>query len=276
MGDGQGAPHPRPSPRHQRVPSRLDAALGVLTSLPIAAAVVTAVAASREWLATARPATCLPDACFCEAVRPAGLAQPVNTVTSFAYVALGIAALLASRSQGDAAAARQLTRGVGTVLVLLGLGSAWYHGTLTFVGQVLDVQAMFLLGTLVLGAALVRTGRCTARQALLGGLALTAALLALQILAPQSRRVLFGLVLLPGLLLEARHRAGPLRVGLALLVLAYAAWVADATGAWCSPTAVTQGHGLWHLLTAAAAVMLVPHYAATTPRSAVARSTSGP
>jgi hypothetical protein len=234
-----------------------------------------AIDAARDGLAGTRPATCLPAECFCEAVRSTGLAQPVNTLTSLAFVALGVWVVAGGVPPGAAAdrSTRGLGRAVGVVLVLLGVGSAWYHGTLTFVGQVLDVQGMYLLGTLTLVMALVRRGHLPLRLAAGSVLTASAVLLAVQVAVPDSRRVLFGLVLLPGVLLETRRRTTgrpwrssalvPMRVGLVVLAIAYTAWVLDDTGRWCWPTSPWQGHGLWHVLTAVAAVLLVPHYVRT-------------
>jgi len=188
------------------------------------ASAVALVGVARTTLAAWRPATCLPADCFCEAVRPEGLAQPVNTLTSLGYVLLGLWALAGGvrRPDGDRHTAA-LMSAVGVALALLGLGSTSYHGTVTFVGQVLDVAGMYLLGTLLTVGALVR------RRALASA-------------------------------------STPFRVGLGLLATAYLLWVLDATGVLCDPTSPWQGHGAWHLLTAASAVLVVGHYARTTRR----------
>jgi dihydroceramidase len=91
--------------------------------------------------------------------------------------------------------------------------------------------------------------------------------------APESRRVLFALVLLPGILLELRPgtcglpwrdpRRVALWVGVALLVVAYALWILDERGIACWPDSLLQGHAAWHTLTAVSALMLVLHYGAT-------------
>jgi dihydroceramidase len=91
--------------------------------------------------------------------------------------------------------------------------------------------------------------------------------------APESRRVLFALVLLPGILLELRPgtcglpwrdpRRVPLWAGVALLVVAYALWILDERGILCWPDSLLQGHAAWHTLTALSALMLVLHYGAT-------------
>lgn len=253
----------------------------------VGVAVSAAIIATRPSWAGLAPATCLPDGCFCEAVRLDGLAQPVNSITSLAYVALGFWALLGGPAFRSAPPPiRTLVRAAGGVLVLLGLGSFVYHGTLTLIGQVLDVQGMYLLGMLILLAALVRRGTLTSRAAPWIYVAACTALAVTQVAVPESRRVLFALVLLPGIVLEAlpsttgvalrSPQTVPYRTGVLLLVVAYGVWLLDNAGIACSPTSVVQGHGLWHVLTAVAAVLVVSHYLRTPGAHDLGRPGAGP
>lgn len=253
------------------VPSAVRA--GVTTALSGIGLAAAVAALRRAWTDPA-PATCLPTECFCEAVRADGLAQPVNAITSLAYVALGLWALLGGIDALRVGLnARGLARAVGVVLVALGVGSFVYHGTLTLVGQVLDVQGMYLLGMLIMVGALMRRGVLGSRAAPWVYLAACAGLAAAQVVVPDSRRVLFAAVLLPGIVLEAlpgttgvdvRSAATlPYRVGVVTLVVAYVTWLLDNSGLVCWPTSVVQGHGVWHILTAVAAVLVVGHYART-------------
>ncbi len=250
-----------------------------VTTAAVGTALVAALGAGRAALDDWRPATCLPDACFCEAVRPEGLAQPVNAVTSLTYVLLGLWSMWGGVRRPPAARAEATLMAVaGGVLVLLGLGSTVYHGSLTFVGQVLDVQGMYLLGALLIVGALLRRGVVGVPVAVGLFVAGTVLLLVSQVLSPDSRRVLFALVLLPGIVLEAlpattgvpwrSSATAPFRVGVALLVVAYGLWLLDDAGVLCDPTSVWQGHGIWHVLTAVAAVLVVVHYGRTARRGA--------
>ena len=212
-------------------------------------------------------ATCLTTRCFCELVRQDGPAQPANAWSSAAFVVAGVAAVAMIRP----AARRERTLVVllGVALTAVGLGSFAFHATLTLWGQFLDVLPMYAVGCVLLGGALVRLGWVEARTAWLLGTALLAGLGAALWAWPDSRRVLFAAVLLPGIVLElVRSRtvaasARWLHVGLGLLVTAYVVWVLDQTGVWCDPTSRLQGHAVWHVLGAAAGWCLARHYDAS-------------
>ena len=50
-----------------------------------------------------RAATCMPDACFCEAIRDGAVRQPANTWSCLAFLAAG--AMVLYRTMGDASSA---------------------------------------------------------------------------------------------------------------------------------------------------------------------------
>lgn len=240
--------------------------------------------AVQGWVQQARPATCLATHCFCEAVHDGPILQPANTVSSLAYLALGAWALsrLVRAPGAHGSSSRILAPGVALAACVIGLSSAFYHATLTFLGQYLDVMSMYLLGALLVAGALWRRGTVGERGALVLFLSMILTLGIAQYLQPELRRVLFAAVLVPGIALEltARvHGAGrdrldlrPLRTGVALVLVAYGFWLADQSRVLCWPDSWFQGHSAWHTLTAIAAVLLVAHYART-PRPAVSPST---
>ncbi len=209
-------------------------------------------------------ATCLATRCFCELVRADGIAQPANAWSSLAFVLAATAALLL---RPEARPERVLVPLLAVALAAVGLGSFAFHATLTLWGQFVDVFPMYAVGCVVLAGALVRLGWTTQRRAAVGGVALLMALGLLLRLWPESRRVLFAAVLLPGIVLELvpTRRVGGggrwLHVGLGLLVTAYALWVLDQAGLLCDPTSWLQGHAAWHVLGAIAGWCLARHWA---------------
>jgi hypothetical protein len=138
----------------------------------------------------------------CERIRSGPVSQPVNTVTSLAYVVAG------------AWAARRGHRWLGVALAVNGIGSVAYHGPGGPVAKVLHDGG-------IVAAALAGAG-----EAMAAG-------------PPRrvdGRRLVLGSALLgAGVLVHTRSRTG---------------------GPWCRPDSLLQGHGLWHVLSAAGVAVL--------------------
>jgi hypothetical protein len=235
-----------------------------------AVALVVVCAAMVAWLAPGllgdRPASCLAGGdvpCFCETIRDGLLRQPANALSSLAFAVVSVAAWRRRRSVPTGRPERALLAAAAWCGLALAAGSFAYHARFGFAGQVLDLQGMYLVAVLLLAGGLWR-GRLLDAGAATGlGAALLAALTLGQLLAPGTRRWLFVVVLVPGILVEHRiaRPSPPLRRAVVLLAIGYAAWLADARQWWCLPDSFAQGHALWHLLTSAAAYQLVPLYA---------------
>ncbi len=234
-----------------------------------------AVAAQVPWLGD-RPATCRPTGCFCELSSTSAFVQPVNALTSLAFV---VGAGLVARRRLDLVgpAERRLAAWLVAILVVIGFGSYGYHATLTFTGQVLDVLGMCLLGLLLVIGGQWRRDHLSTASACALGIGFAGLVVVLLYAVPDLRRWLFAAILLPGILLESRPRPSrPLLVGVALMAIGYAVWLAERVLP-CDPSGVLQGHAVWHLLTAAAAYQLMRHYAATSPaQSVTATATRAP
>ncbi len=230
--------------------------LGALTSLP--------ASAWTNW----RPATCLQQGCFCE--RPnqnSPIRQTANTLSSLGYIFSGTLAMIPFNN------ARRFSRGhafvFGAASLLIGVGSAFYHASLTFSGQFFDVLGMFMLATLMLVYAFerIRNLRFTATIRLY--LVIVLFLSVLQISLPDTRRFVFALALIIALFFEARYLkqqtpiidVNKLRLGIILLAVAYLIWILDNARIVCFETSLMQGHALWHLLGAASVWLLYQYYA---------------
>lgn len=214
-----------------------------------------------------RQATCMPGGCFCEAVGEGWLRQPVNTWSSLAFV---LAAVWIGARRVEAR-----LRGMQVVFAasaaLVGLGSAFYHASLSFAGQFVDVLGMYLLSVPIL---LYR--RISGRSFALAYAVLVAVLALLLWFVPELRRWLFAAVLVAGVISELLHlRRNPgldarwFWAGLGSFALAFGVWVMDNSRLLCAPESLLQGHALWHLLGAAATAMLFNHYATERPRPGV-------
>ena len=218
-----------------------------------------------------QPGTCFPDDCFCEAIQGGLIRQPANTWSSFAFV---LVALWVLRRQGQGARAgrpplpsAQAWVFVGS-LALVGVGSAFYHASLTFVGQVIDVSGMYLIATFILLHRLAPKWGLSPVRSVLGFVGANAVLMVAQVTTPSLRRIVFGLLLVSALLVEARaSREGRrwLAGGAALMVMAFAVWSLDRWRLVCAPESPWQGHAVWHGLGALAAACLFRSYEADAP-----------
>jgi hypothetical protein len=280
-----------------------------------------------------KPATCMPDHCFCEAIRPGTIAQPANTWSSFGFVWVGLMIINFRRSKPAIALSsysavdlrskncdRRFTNEVsrseivnrksdianrkssiiseilmfmenltqlsrdpiihpsisswlyGTALILVGLGSAFYHASLTLVGQFCDVMGMYLLASFILMSHFSKIFPWLRRAFVVIYPLLNLLLASMLIYLPQWRRHLFAILILvavvPVYLVRktrcAQKSARFLLAALATLVGAFFVWMLDINKILCRPESWLQGHALWHLLCAFAAGLWYWHYRSET------------
>jgi hypothetical protein len=245
------------------------------TIVLLAASVVgSALAATPAWDGWA-PATCMPAGCFCEALAEQTIRQPVNTWSSFAFVLAAVwVAWLTWQDKREASSSGRplptlfLGTGFALALSVVGLGSAFYHASLTLAGQFVDVLGMYLVITLLIGHSLAQ------RYALSSGALLSIYLIANLLLAtllwlvPEARRYAFALLVLVFLATEQlRRKTGCghadsrwLVAAIATLAAAFVIWIADIRGWLCAPESLVQGHAFWHLLGSLSAVMIFAYY----------------
>ncbi|CAG0928341.1 hypothetical protein TFLX_00860 [Thermoflexales bacterium] len=237
-----------------------------------------------------RAATCLPDACFCEAIGAGFIRQPIATWSNLAFVLVGLLILedvLWSSSTRLNLLAQRRTYGVvyACAAILIGLGSWFYHTSLTFVGQWFDVMGMYLLGTFMVLYNVTRLRPLSNRAFVVSYVWFNLALGLGLISVPELRRYLFGGLLLIAIALEVilrRHRrngvspsggewltessppiSGSPRYFIAALViylLAQIIWTLDLNRIICDPDSLLQGHAVWHGLTALAVGLVYWHY----------------
>lgn len=259
-------------PRIQRAPLGPGAALAVRILLTLLLTIGIALIAARlSGLLIGLPAaTCVETGCFCEPASGGLPEQLVASLSSLAFVVLGVWAAV---SPVPASREHTLVTLAGAAMVFIGAGSLIYHATLTFVGQFLDIFSMYAFGLLLTFGALWRHGRLSGRASWLWFMGLSIALGVVQAMVPDARRVLFALLLLPGIVLELAPRVSGERptlarsrwlyAGLATMVVAYLIWVLDQSPVLCGPDGFEYGHSVWHGLGAVAAYFVTRHYRAT-------------
>jgi len=228
-----------------------------------------------DWIGW-KPATCMPNDCFNEAVRFGVVRQPVNAWSSLTFILIGIAIATQAnptvqRERSDALLPNlspTLTLLYGIAIVVIGLGSWFYHASLTFIGQAFDVQGMYLLITFALIYSASRLISITTATFVMAFCCGNLFLLLVQLSQPGIRRYLFAALVLATLLLEYRRWRSQghldnrryLIAALLLLLIGFSIWLLDMAHLWTSPYSLLQGHAIWHVLSALAAGSLYLHY----------------
>lgn len=195
----------------------------------------------------------------CEAIGEALLKQPVNAVTSFAYVVVAlIVVVLAVRGR------RAIVPSVvyGSCVAAIGFGSVLFHGPQTRGSQVLhDLPILLTLLFVMIADVAVLVPRL--RRPWLVFVGASAAATALTIADSGLGNAATGIVVATTVVLEVvvyrtrARNAAPRRqlaiygLILAVVAVAAAAWLLGRTDSpVCDPDAIVQFHGLWHLISA--------------------------
>ena len=198
----------------------------------------------------------MPDSCFCEAVRATGIRQPLNSASSLAFVLVAVLVIVRGSNKTIAAL-------FALTLTFVGIGSAYFHATLSFTGQFFDVLGMYLVATLALLMSIRRTRRLGTALLISAYVSMNALLAIILYTAPEWRRWIFG-ALLAGIIwaeLKDRESRKPYLIrAIAIMTVAFIVWVIDFSRIACAPTSIVQGHAIWHILGALASWYLYLHY----------------
>ncbi|HMQ26188.1 MAG TPA: hypothetical protein PKA98_09385 [Acidimicrobiales bacterium] len=189
----------------------------------------------------------------CECIHDGPVTQPVNTMTSLAYVVAGLALARRSRRVGGD---RPYAGPVAGALVLNGLGSVAYHGPGGRAGKWLHDTGLVALTATLAVAGVARVLGWEHRRAHLADAVLVAAGAAALAVRPGSELAIvapLGVVAVGHELVRpSRHGGGRRMVGGVLLAVGAVVQARSRTGQpWCQPEGPFHGHGLWHVLSAA-------------------------
>jgi len=204
-----------------------------------------------------------PGASDCELLRPGWLAQPANTISSFAFVIAGVVvAVMVSRS--GAWRARSLV--YAGCLVAIGLGSVAYHGPQPPGAELVhDLSIDYVLALIALhDLSLLRPRfRRVVASFVISALTLSTAAVLVPVLAALAADVLIPLVIFAEVLVyrggqrpQAKAEQQQLVAIIVLsMIIAGGLFARGRTGSsLCDPTSLLQLHAGWHI---AAAVVFV-------------------
>ena len=190
------------------------------------------------------------------------LAQPVNALTSLAYVVVGI--WIVTRCKPGSKLGRFTPTVFGLVLVAVGIGSVAFHGPQPVGARFLHDFPIALALLFIVAVDLIRLGLLGERSAFRIGLAAAAIVGVVTAVAPDIALLLsvplIGAAVIGEVLVYRkvdRRQPGSRRVlilrGAMVGVIAVAGLLnilGRTDGALCDPDSVVQLHGLWHVLTA--------------------------
>lgn len=197
--------------------------------------------------------------------------QPINTYSNLAYFFLGVFILLVAQNDTKNQHSPRLNRlerfpllsaFTGLCFVYLGLGSAFFHASLTYAGQRVDMNGTYAVLIALAGTAVYHVLH-KIRFAVIGKtvwtlvlLALIGAFLKLWAIIPSSRLVPGLILLLTALMvvnyIQFRRERSILLVimSFALTIIAIKIRTMDVQKINCDPHSFIQGHAFWHVLTA--------------------------
>jgi uncharacterized membrane protein (UPF0136 family) len=219
--------------------------------------------------------------------------QPSNTYSNLAYVFFGTFILLLAQTDGSHSGNALLNRLerfpllsvlVGGCFVYLGIGSAFFHASLTTVGQRVDMNATYGLMLSLISVAvyhIFHTVRLTPRRQLIWVLIVLVVVAFFWLLAPRlsSSRLLPALILAltVGMLINyvqfRRQRSLWLVIAsVALTFIAIKIRTMDVQKINCDPYSLLQGHAVWHLLTGLSSFCAYLFFRLTDVNTAVRRT----
>jgi len=195
--------------------------------------------------------------------------QPINTYSNLAYLFFGLLILLIAREDhrnpappSRLAAFPLLSVLMGACFVYLSFGSAFFHASLTYVGQRADMNATYSILISLLGITVyhLAPNRPWTRSLQLGWIAglvgVIFLFLPLALRIPSARLVPALILLLnAGMLIhyfQFRRQRSALVILLSFVLVVLAIYIRtlDVRKVGCDPYSFFQGHALWHLLTA--------------------------
>jgi hypothetical protein len=201
----------------------------------------------------------------CEAIGAGLVRQPTTAWSSLGFVVVGIWVA------GDRRLPlRSATTLFGLTISAVGIGSFLGHAAQTEWARALDSGAIKVMLSAFATYSIASLREWDTRRLFTAWTGLSIGVLAIEAVWPGSARLLLGALVVAtvALAVAATSPAAQrcLIGGLGLLAAGWAAWWLGRRGAaLCSPAAVFQLHGLWHILAAAGIASVYQAYRSETP-----------
>ncbi len=216
--------------------------------------------------------------CFCEPFQNGLVLQPVNTYSNLVLALVGLMVAWTGGHGWFPAAfssnPNRMTSGracpviYGATLLAAGLGSLFYHTSLSRAGEWTDLVGIYLFLSFLLFYNLSRLVPAS-NQILVGAYTVTNLALGVQmIVAPRLQQLCFGGLAAGATLLEAlvlrnrkpRAGAGYLALALACFLAGAVLWALGGSVLPCLPDSPFPAHAIWHILAAGAGAFLYGYY----------------
>ena len=206
--------------------------------------------------------------------------QSINTYSNLAYFFLGmIAVLISFYDKTDKIENKNLVQQFpfiscffGVCLIYLSIGSAFFHASLTWIGQRIDMNATYSICIVLIGISyyrlLIKENASNQFKRIFVG-----CLFLIVILFIQVHLLISSLYLLPFLILliicgtvlnylqnKPNFNISFAILSLLLMIGAFILRTMDVQKIACDPTSVYQGHALWHFFTGMSAFLLYWFY----------------
>jgi hypothetical protein len=193
------------------------------------------------------------------------IGQPVNTLSSLAYVAVG--ALLLRRALTARESERPLLAVYAVIVAAVGFGSIVFHGPMPSWARFAHDLSIAAVLAFVIGYDVAFTRRAAQRAGLAGGAALLGASAVVLWVSPDASNALISALVVAAVLSEVAAARSPTGraiardlgrapwgwvIGVVALGIGAALNALGRTDApLCEPDSLAQLHGVWHVLTAA-------------------------
>lgn len=214
--------------------------------------------------------SCLPD-CWCEAPRfHSMIVEPVNFWTNFSYIFFGFLVLLRYKkfANQDFKQNKDFVYLYSFALIFLGIGSGFWHMSLTFVGQWLDLFGMYLVVVFLLGYNAIKLNWLNKKSFYAFYFIVNIISGILLYYIPEFRRYLFAIFLVLTIastiyanrVLPTKQNLKYFYAALLSLGTAYFAWNLDHHKIVCDPHGWMNGHGIWHILAGLSCYLIFKYF----------------